>query len=398
MSLWHKRSAAVLAQGETGTNSKRRSQFIEGVYPTHLARGQGCYVWDTENIRYIDFIGGLGTMSLGYNNPKVNEALDAQIKTGIITGSLPHYKETEVAETVCQTFGVDAVRFLKNGDDATMAAVRIARTYTQRSWIYSDGYHGRSDLWVSLTPPALGVSDSFCVKDNGFNNPKAFEEKPAAYIFEGLNLRDDETETKAIAERVDTFRKKNALIVSDEIVTNCRVENFTANQRYRYQADLVCLGKGMANGLPLSVVGGKKEIMNCGEYFISSTFSGEALSLVACQATLEEIKRRDLRDLNFYAKRFMAHLNDSIKPLGFQVQGYGTRGMLPVTHPNCALFMQEALKAGMLFGKAFFYNFSHMEQNGLEETVFNLISDVVAKIQRGDVKLEGKAPVETFKR
>jgi hypothetical protein len=94
----------------------------------------------------------------------------------------------------------------------------------------------------------------------------------------------------------------------------------------------------------------------------------------------------------------MAHLNDSIKPLGFQVQGYGTRGMLPVTHPNCALFMQEALKAGMLFGKAFFYNFSHMEQNGLEETVFNLISDVVAKIQRGDVKLEGKAPVETFKR
>lgn len=127
MQQWHNRGSLCLAQGETGTNSRRASQFVKGVYPTHLERGQACYVWDWEGQRYIDFIGGLGSIILGYNHPKVTEAVTAQLQTGYVTGSLPSTLEVEVAELIQRLFPVERVRFLKNGDDATTGAVRIAR-------------------------------------------------------------------------------------------------------------------------------------------------------------------------------------------------------------------------------------------------------------------------------
>lgn len=148
----------------------------------------------------------------------------------------------------------------------------------------------------------------------------------------------------------------------------------------------------------LSVVGGDAYIMDSTEYFVSSTYSGETLSLAACIATLDEIKTKSLKDLQFYAKRFLDNLNNLIKPINVKIQGYGTRGMFPSTQIEGAIFMQECCKVGLFFGKAFFYNFAHMETEGLEETVMNKVSDVVAKIKRGDAKLEGRLPAETFRR
>ena len=291
-------------------------------------------------------------------------------------------------------FQVDKVRFFRNGDDSTMAAVRIARAFTNRSTIISDGYHGRSDMWVSLTPPAIGVKDTFDIQPYSDNLP----ETPAAYIFEGLTLSDSETEIQSIKSKIHTLREKNACIISDEIVTGTRVLNWTANQTHDYQADLICLGKGIANGFPISAIAGKANILDCNEYFLSSTFGGETVSLVACKATLEQIRQRSLKDLTFYAKRFLTNLNTILKPINLEIKGYGTRGMFPATQLEGALFMQEAAKAGILFGKAFFYNFSHMEVAGLEDQVLNLSTEIVSRIRRGEVKLEGKMPQETFKR
>lgn len=395
MSDWLKRSRQVMAQGETGCNSKRPSHYVEGIYPTHLVSGQDCYVTDSEGKKYIDFVGGLGTLSLGYNNPKVNEAIMRQVKKGISSCSLPHVLEVEVAEMICHTFALEKVRFLKTGNEATSAAVRIARAYNDRDCITIDGYHGHGDFWTALTPPAKGVKDVFCAYKND-----QFEsiEPAAAYIFEGLTISDSQLAVNQIKSNIGLHRVHDTLIISDEIVTGCRVENFTANQKFNYEADMVCLGKGIANGMPLAVVGGKAKIMDGQDYFISSTFSGEVLSLAACKATLEEIKNRSLKDLEFYAKRFMGNLNDIVKALGFQISGYGTRGMLPTTELECALFMQECCKAGVLFGKAFFYNFSHMEVTGVEQMVLSIANDVTGKILRGEVKLEGNIPNPNFKR
>lgn len=379
------------AQNAPGCNSKRSSAYIEGIYPQFINKGHHCYIYDVDNRQYIDFTGALGAVSLGYNHPKVMEAIIKQLKNGIICGPLTTDIEVECYDKICSTFALEKVRFLKSGNEATNAAIRIARAFTHRSHVVSEGYHGHGDMWTSLTPPAIGVVDKFDISASSDGND-------AAYIFEGLLLSDEQGDIDKLKAKIKEYKLNHTVTISDEIVTGCRVENWTANQKYDYKADLVCLGKGIANGMPLSVVGGDAYIMDSTEYFVSSTYSGETLSLAACIATLDEIKTKSLKDLQFYAKRFLDNLNNLIKPINVKIQGYGTRGMFPSTQIEGAIFMQECCKVGLFFGKAFFYNFAHMETEGLEETVMNKVSDVVAKIKRGDAKLEGRLPAETFRR
>lgn len=390
-----KRSRAVLAQESTGTNSKRPSQYVEGVYPTHLAKAQGPYVWDTSGNKYIDFVGGLGTIILGYNHPKVTEAVRKAMETGIVSSSLPHALEVEVGEIVQNMFPVcEKVRFLKTGSEACSASARIARAHTRSPKILSRGYHGHHDMWVSLTPPHYGVYDEFKVYKN---LTSGYKKNVAAMIVEPLTISDDVSVREKLMENMKFCREIGALMIFDEVVTGCRVEGYSVAQMWGIDADIMCLGKAIANGFPLAIVGGKKDVMDSSEYFISSTYSGEIVSLAACKATLKELQTKNIKDLVFYAKRFLDQFNKICKPISVHINGYGTRGMLEVTDYNTALFMQEACKAGLLFGKAFFYNFAHLE-SGIEEYVFNIVSDIVEKVKYGNVSLEGEMPKETFAR
>lgn len=380
------RSRKVLAQGETGTNSKRPSQFIEGIYPTHVAKGDRCYLYDLSGKRYLDFISGLGTNLLGYSHPKIVEAVVSQLKKGGPSYSLPHHLEVEVAEMITDLIPhMEKMRFLKTGNEATLAAVRIARALNGKKMIINEGYHGHGDLWTSLTPPALGIKDQFNimtiadVKQNEITEPVMMDM------------------TSSRKEYLKLVRERCNVLIFDEIVTGFRVPKYTVSQYWEIIPNLTCLGKAIANGFPLSVVGGKKEIMDCGEYFISSTFSGETLSLAACKATIEELKQKSLDDLYFYANRIQDKFNEICKPIGTKLQGYGTRAMLNTEHENTWLVMQEMCKSGVLLGKAWFYGFSHMEEE-IEESFLNLLTDCVNKISLGKVKLEGKPPKETFKR
>lgn len=384
----------MLAQGQTGTNSKRWSQFVEGVYPTHTSGdGIGPYLFDAWGNKYVDFIAALGALSLGYSNQRVVEAAQRQCAKGA-SHSLPTTLEVEVAEMLCGLIpSGNRVRFLKNGDDAARAAVRIARAATGRTFILSDGYHGHSDLFTSLTPPALGITDTFHIQ--GLPDPVEFLPECAAVIVEAVKLE----MTDAWAEKLRTLRaecrKKGVVFIVDEIVTGFRVPKWTASNYWDLDPDIVLLGKGMANGFPLSAVLGKREVMDCGEYFVSTTFSGEAVSLAACKATLIELQKRSLEDLMYYALRQQEKLNQLHPDIRFE--GWGTRAMLNTTHPTTTLFMQEMCRAGYLFGKAYFYHFGHLEEN-LESPLLSVAASVVERITRGEVRLDGKAPMETFKR
>ena len=137
----------------------------------------------------------------------------------------------------------------------------------------------------------------------------------------------------------------------------------------------------------------KKKIMDHGEYFISSTFSGEAISLSACKATIQRCRESFLKNLMFYGQRLQDKLNALHSEIKFE--GYGTRAMLNTTNEITALFMQEMCKAGFLFGKAHFFNFAHLEAN-IEALVMNTAEGVIDQIKKGNVKLEGKAPQENF--
>jgi glutamate-1-semialdehyde 2,1-aminomutase len=385
---WRELETKYLAQGETGTNSKRPSAYIQGVYPTHMVSGRGCYVTDAWGNRYIDFVGSLGSIILGHNHPKVTEAVHAQLRDGVIF-SLPHPLETQVAELIRRLVPVaEKVRFFKNGDDATTASVRIARAWTGEGWIGTYGYHGRSDIWTSLTPPALGVVDTFKICNPEEGN------RPRITICEPVQL----DYGKDRIEWLEEERKYAKCLIFDEIVTGTRVPKLTVSTWFGVKPDIICLGKGIANGFPLSVVAGRAEVMDCGEYFLSSTFSGDCIALAACKATLEELEKRSTEELFYYANRFQNKFNEICKPIGTNIKGYGTRGQTDFyENENTVLLFQELVRSGVFMGRAFFYNWSHLEE-GVEDQVLNLTADCVSKIKRGMVKLEGTAPKGSFKR
>lgn len=389
------RAENILAQGSTGTNSRRPDQYVKGVYPTHFMRASGCNVWDPDGNKYIDFIGGLGSVILGYNDVRVNEAVRSQIASGLVTGSMPSYLEVEVGEMMADMFNVDRVRFLKTGSEACSAAVRIARAKSNRDIVISEGYHGHHDIFTSMTEPAIGVKDSFKIIHQ--RQKRITSSSVAAYITEPITLHDTDANRRTMKEKMDDFQRDGVMVIFDEVITGCRVPQGSVGKYWDVWPDISVFGKAIANGYPLAVVGGKQEVMNCGEYFISSTFSSEAVSLAACRATLQELQKLSIQDLCFYAKRFQEQFNNICGGIGVFIEGYGTRGMMNLTNYNTALFCQEACKAGLLFGKAFFYTFAHMEAD-FEEVVFNIITDIVRRIELGDCSLEGQLPVETFKR
>ena len=392
---WKSRSEAILAQGFPATNSKRWTHFIEGIFPTHTdGTGSGCYLFDFNGNRYLDFISALGALSLGYSNGKVIEAVIRQAARGA-SHSLPTSLEVECAERLSALVPpAERIRFLKNGDDASRAAIRISRTYTNRSLVLSDGYHGHSDLFTSLTPPAHGVKDHHEILPLEENRGKLCD--AACVIVEALKLSDGPEYKEWITNLRNECKVRGVVFIIDEIVTGTRVPKLTVSNWWNLDPDIILLGKGIANGFPLSIVAGKREIMNCGEYFVSTTFGGEAVSLAACMATLGEIEKKNLDDLMFYGKRIQQKLNSLHEDIKFT--GWGTRAQFSIGENSVSnLFAQEACRAGILFGRAFFWNFSHLEAN-IEQMVLDVASTIVERINRGEVQLLGKPPVFSFKR
>lgn len=388
MAVVQHRAMNVLAQGHTGTMSKRPTQYVRPVFPTHLVKARGPYVWD-EKQKYIDFVSGLGVSSIGYNHPKVVEAVQKQASEAV-SMTFPHPIEVEVAEMLIDMFpAIERIRFLKTGSEACSAAIRIARaSYPNSHLVGVEGYHGWHDAFVSLTPPATGIPHQLDIAKLSETNLEQLD----IAIIEPIEL--DATATRQA--EVAKLREKVSCLIFDEVVTGFRVPEGAAHKWWKMDPDIICLGKGIASGYPLAVVGGKEALMDEPSYFVSSTYSGDAVSLAACKATIEEIKKYSFKELYFYANKFVAEFNKMMTPLGVTIEGYGTRGMLDTSQLPVQIFMEQACLAGLIFGKAFFYNFSHM-LNDVDEYVLNIISDIATTMKAG-AQLKGYPPQDIFKR
>jgi glutamate-1-semialdehyde aminotransferase len=383
---WHKRAQNSIAHASL-TNSKRPESFVKGVYPTHLSRSKGCYVWDTQNRKYIDFICGLGTNLLGYGNDEIAKVISDQAYNGI-SPSLATDIEVKAAEKVKEMFPfIQKLRFLKTGSDACSAALRIARAFSKKDDVMSEGYHGWHDEFASLMPPAIGVpfmaNDAICSKSK-LENP----------IRDGIKILEP-VELDYSADRLTYLkyqREKQGPLIFDEIITGFRYKSHSVSKHHDITPDLICLGKAIANGLPLSVVGGSSSIMECDEYFVSSTFAGETLSLVAAIKNMQLLQTKyDINDLWEVGQRFMDEFNSMCPQV--QLKGYATRGRFEGDELTKALFFQESVKAGVLFGPSWFICFPHIT---LMDEVLKICENVFMKIKSGMAKLEGEMPKSPF--
>lgn len=282
----------------TQTFSKSRTQFPHGVSPYFVQRAKGSQVWDVDGNQYVDFVNSLAAITLGYSDPDVTAAVQAQLEEGVIF-SLPHPIEFQVAEKLREMVPCAQMsRFGKNGSDATAGAVRLARAFTGRDRIAVCGYHGWQDWFIGSTLRHRGVPDATRALTHAFayndlaSLHKLFQQWPgeiAAVIMEPMNLVEP---APGFLESVkELAHKHGALLVFDETVTGFRYANGGAQAHFGVTPDLATFGKGVANGYPLSVVSGRADVMQLmEEIFFSFTFGGETLSLAAALATMTKLQ------------------------------------------------------------------------------------------------------------
>jgi len=286
------------------TFSKSTTQYPPGVSPHFIRRGQGSRVWDVDDNEYVDFVNALCAVNLGYNNGTVNDAVKQQLEEGVIF-TLSHPIEAQAAEMIVEMIPcAEMVRFGKNGSDATAGAIRVARAYTGRDRVAVCGYHGWQDWYIGSTPRHRGVpqatrelTHSFAYNDLG-TLAAHFSKHPgefAAVIIEPMNV----TEPRAgfLSELKQLTHSEGALLIFDETITGFRYAQGGAQELFGVAPDLATLGKGMANGFPISAVVGRAEFMRLmEEVFFSFTFGGEALSLAAACATMGLIQSQPVID------------------------------------------------------------------------------------------------------
>lgn len=406
----------------TQTFSKGPTQFVQGVAPVFLARGQGSHVWDVDGNEYIDYPMALGPIILGHNYPAVTKAVTRQMREGT-TFSLPHPLEVEVAELLVEMIPcADMVRFAKNGSDATSGAVRVARAYTGRDIIACCGYHGWQDWYIGTTTRNAGVPKAVqeLTVPFEYNNVESLKRvftdhpgKVAAVIMEPVGVvppRDG-----FLQQVRELTKSEGTLLAFDEVVTGFRLALGGAQDYLGVTPDLACFGKAMGNGMPIAAVVGRRAVMALfDEVFFSFTFGGETLSLAAALATLSEMRGKDV--IGHLWKQGQK-LKDGYQVLAreFGVErftqciGYAPRTVITFYDESGAeslllksLFQQECLKRGVLFSGGQNLCFSHTDRD-IDDTlrVYRAAMEILADaIRKGDIeqRLVGKPVQSVFRR
>lgn len=389
------RANRCIAQGYL-TNSKNPETDIFGVFPTHFKKGKGCWIYDTENERYMDLVCALGCNLFGYGNLLIENQVTADFGL-CLGGSTVH--EVYAAEAVKNVFQwIEKIKFVNSGTEACMAAVRIARSYTGRPYVLSQGYHGWSDEFVSLTPPANGINRFSSI----FELPQDFDDIPdeiisntAAIIIEPVILDDSRARIEWLKKLRTLCTEKGIVLIFDEIVTGIRYPDHAVAKHWNITPDLFLLGKAIGNGHKIALVAGPSTLMD-GKYFVSGSYFGQITSLQAVRAVIELITKKanqyNINVLNDKTKYF----RDSFNALGpdiVRLEGWGNRCNFVGSDYNMALFRQEMIKARYFTKTTFLSNFDISDHFS---DILYTAKMILSRIALGEVKLEGRMPVKPF--
>ena len=131
--------------------------FLNDISPYAIERSKGCYAFDVDRNKYIDNIMSLGAVIIGHSNKEINNEVNKQLSKGSLF-SLPSRLEGELAEILCERIpSSEVVRFGKNGNDATTAAISLARHYTKKNHVLFCGYHAWQDWYICKTSMNSGI-------------------------------------------------------------------------------------------------------------------------------------------------------------------------------------------------------------------------------------------------
>ena len=392
--VWHDYQLHV-AQGCL-TNSKHIDRHIGGIYPEIVSGGRGAVVtaYDDRGLKktYIDYIQGLGANFFGMGNPMIaNDVQPYLFDAWALSLNSPH--EVIAAMSVKEYFPfVDKVKFLKTGSEACTASLKYARAHTGRDVILTHGYHGYHDPFVSTLSPAIGVPIDHNVKV--FSNLDQITKEVAAVIVEPVIIDWSDERMDFLKQLREKCTETGTVLIFDEVITAFRFSGYGVCNYSGITPDLLVIGKALGGGMALSAVCGKSEIMDQSDVFISTTFAGEVMPLVACASALKCLRKystMSIKTLWVNGQNFMDKFNTFNKDV--QIQGYPTRGSFVGKQSALHLFFQETAKAGILFGPSWFYSFDNVEH---DEMTLAACFSILGRISRGEIKLVGKVPTSPF--
>jgi glutamate-1-semialdehyde 2,1-aminomutase len=305
-----------------GVNSPVRAFNGVGGNPIFFTRGEGAYLFDADNKKYIDYVASWGPMILGHANQDVINAVKTTLENGLGFGA-PTQIETTLAEKVCELMpSIEMVRMVSSGTEATMSAIRLARGHTGRDKIikFEGCYHGHSDsLLVKAGSGALtlGVPTSPGVPKDFAKHTLTLEYNNIEQVRDTLSKVGDEVAciiVEPVAGNmncippVDGFlqglrevcNEYGVILIFDEVMTGFRVALGGAQAFYGVKPDLTTLGKVIGGGLPVGAFGGRRDIMSSiaplGPVYQAGTLSGNPMSMSAGLAMLNALSA----DKDFY--------------------------------------------------------------------------------------------------
>ena len=289
-----------------GVNSPVRAFGSVGGTPYFVSRSDGPYVWDADGRRYIDYVQSYGPGILGHAHPAVLEAISVAASRGTSYGA-PTEAEVVMAEMVVdRVAGLESVRFVSSGTEATMSAVRLARGATGRPGIvkFAGCYHGHGD--ALLAAGGSGVANQGLTGCDGvtvgavadtivapYNVVPELDDTIAAVIVEPVaaNMGLVAPASGFLEGLRAACDASGALLVFDEVITGFRLARGGATGWFGVTPDLWCFGKVIGGGLPVGAFGGRWDVMEClaplGGVYQGGTLSGNPLAMAAGRATLE---------------------------------------------------------------------------------------------------------------
>jgi len=338
-----KRINDVMAQGCT-TYSKRYDQFPN--FPGLVDRVSNHKVV-VGDCKYYDFTGALGATNLTIQN---------------MIG-LPFKLEIEIAELIQDRIKcIERLKFLKTGSEACLAAVRIARAYNNKLIVYGLGYHGWGDMFIEVEEPGAGAVGAGYIKYDSLQGllralELADRHLVSAVIVEPVMLEESNYVLGMLVKIREVCTEKEIVLIFDEVITGFRIPKYCIANYYNVQPDIMCLGKTIADGHPLSVVGGKEEIMNNPRYFVSSTFAGDLTSLEEAGATIRYNCSNTLDTLWTNGRTFFLELNGIFKQHNalISLKGYPTRMVWEGEPKHVYKFWAIMQQHGYILGKSLFY-------------------------------------------
>jgi glutamate-1-semialdehyde 2,1-aminomutase len=339
----HTAAVNQLIPGGAHTYARGDDQYPEGMAPV-IERGAGCRVWDIDGNEFVEFGSGLRANTLGHGFEPVVRAVQRYLADGV--GFVrPHRLEREAAERLIDLIpSAEMVKFGVNGSDATSAAVKLARAYTGRDMIAVCRQHpffSTDDWFIVTTPMSAGIPDSVrpLTVQFSYNDLASlealFEVHPgqiAAVVLEAETV--EPPAPGFFAGLRELCDRNGTLLVLDEIITGFRWHERGAQYLYSIEPDLCTFGKGIANGLPLSALAGRRDVMRLGGhvddadrvFLLSLTAGGQPWALAAMLAVIDTFEQEGIAgQLHSIGADLRAGVQDAVAAAGlgdyFQLRG-----------------------------------------------------------------------------